>query len=742
MSSRAQRLEHLRSLGLSPYQARLYLNLLEQGEASAGQLAKRAGIPRGRIYEILRVMEARGLVNFSPEKPTKFSAVPAAELLERHESELRKSAEDMLRDRKRIESMFQPARGEEREQPPRFHVVRGRRQVASRFRALAREAVKSVEIQLSAEAPADARPTVAGAVTEAFARRVDLRMVSCFDDSVPAELARLAEKVPGRLRMLHAPHSLNLLVADRRSLLLWNARTRAGDEAGDDEIGILTDDEPTVRSFRELLEERWASAGDPAVVLERLRAGAPVEGFVLIRSSEEALARYQVAVKGAKADVFDLTSSARLAQLAREPAGVFSFPLRAAVWDLVHITPENAVALERFSPKAKVSHLPTDFGLRFSVVDGRETFIFSPVHGAEDAGRAYADTLYSDNPEVAKVYRAVFEHLWSQSIPVEEWRKTGGPRREFVVIRSGAEAQRQFRARVEDATSEVLDLTSGPMLARIRPRALTKMRVKPGVRCRDLAYVDPGNLENIANFLWPGELRHTPGDLGLRFTVVDGRHVFVFPPVAAGEEGDDPYAGTVYCDDPEVASTYRNIFDHLWAQSIPFEARAQQIHGGELPQETRVVVDRERALETLRAALESSKVEILSMSTGDALLWRIKNLDWLDRNFGRVPRRMILQATGKGHPVMGRLTKLRNLEVRTMDHDIGLRMAVVDRRTVLLVPQGKGSESALSAEGWKGHGGMIVSNDPAFAEVYARLFRELWDSAREPDPAKPGYRIR
>ncbi|HLF06908.1 MAG TPA: helix-turn-helix domain-containing protein [Thermoplasmata archaeon] len=733
MSSRAQRLEHLRSFGLSPYQARLYLNLLEQGEGSAGQLAKRAGIPRGRIYEILRVMESRGLVNVSPEKPTRFSAMPADEMLERHSQQLRKEADEIARDRITIETMFRPERTEANEPPPRFHVVRGRRQVASRFRTLARGAVKSVEMQLSAEAPAEVRQTVANAVTEAFARRVGLRMVSCFDETVPVVLQVLAKKVPGRLRLIHAPQALNLLVADRRSLLLWNARQRGGDPAGEEEIAIMTDDESTVRSFHELFDERWASAGDPGVVIERLRAGAPLEGFKLLRSSGEAFDRYQESLQRARRTVLDFTSAARLAQLAAGSPQVVDKPSGPALRDLVHVSADAIAGLKQFHPRAIIRHLPLDFGLRFTVVDQRECFIFSPLSTGDDARSPYADTLYSDNPEVAKVYQAVFEHLWAQSVPVQERLRElasgEGPPREFVLLRSSEEALAKYREAVRAAEVDVLDLTSAARLGQLATLDSPVFNFPVTVGLYDLVHLTNENAEALRRFSPRAQVRHVPTDFGLRFSVLDSRETFLFPPVTPGDPPEKAYAGTLCSDNPEVAKVYRAVFEHLWTQSVSVEARLFQIQGGEPPEETRVIADREQALATLRSALESSKVEILSMSTGDALLWRIENFPWVGPNLAILRRRVILQATGKEHPVLDRLAGSENLEVRTMEHDIGLRMAVVDGRTVLLVPQGKGSESAFSVEGWKGHGGMIVSNDPAFTEVYARLFRGLWESA-------------
>jgi sugar-specific transcriptional regulator TrmB len=54
--------ETLEAAGLSPYQADAYVALLSLGSASAGDLAEASGVPRPRIYDVLRDLEARGYV--------------------------------------------------------------------------------------------------------------------------------------------------------------------------------------------------------------------------------------------------------------------------------------------------------------------------------------------------------------------------------------------------------------------------------------------------------------------------------------------------------------------------------------------------------------------------------------------------------------------------------------------------------------------------------------------------------
>lgn len=65
----------LRKLGLNKYEADAYLALVKLGSASAFNISKASGVPFGRIYDSLNVLEIKGLVEVVPTKPKKYKAV-------------------------------------------------------------------------------------------------------------------------------------------------------------------------------------------------------------------------------------------------------------------------------------------------------------------------------------------------------------------------------------------------------------------------------------------------------------------------------------------------------------------------------------------------------------------------------------------------------------------------------------------------------------------------------------------
>jgi sugar-specific transcriptional regulator TrmB len=65
----------LRKLGLNRYESKAYLALVSSGVSTAGKLAEKSGIPRAKIYEVLRSLERQGFCVSTNTRPSKFKPV-------------------------------------------------------------------------------------------------------------------------------------------------------------------------------------------------------------------------------------------------------------------------------------------------------------------------------------------------------------------------------------------------------------------------------------------------------------------------------------------------------------------------------------------------------------------------------------------------------------------------------------------------------------------------------------------
>jgi HTH-type transcriptional regulator, sugar sensing transcriptional regulator len=71
--------DRLVRLGLTQYEARAYLALIRRDGSTPAEVAKVAGVPRQRIYDVIDSLAAKGLVSERPGRAAKFAATPPAE---------------------------------------------------------------------------------------------------------------------------------------------------------------------------------------------------------------------------------------------------------------------------------------------------------------------------------------------------------------------------------------------------------------------------------------------------------------------------------------------------------------------------------------------------------------------------------------------------------------------------------------------------------------------------------------
>lgn len=93
-------IDGLRKLGLTEYEARAYITLVERGTLTANALSKYSEIPYSKIYDVLSRLEKKGWIIIEEEKPKKYKPKPPKEAIKisisKIESELRGVSLDII----------------------------------------------------------------------------------------------------------------------------------------------------------------------------------------------------------------------------------------------------------------------------------------------------------------------------------------------------------------------------------------------------------------------------------------------------------------------------------------------------------------------------------------------------------------------------------------------------------------------------------------------------------------------
>jgi len=198
-------LEQLAALGLTEYEAKVYMALLRENPATGYQLSKNSGVPRSMVYEALGRLEARGAaLKSEEEKATLYRPVPPDLLLDRYEREAR---ERVARLRAELLPLYN------REESGRLWNFSGRREALAYATELIAGAQSELMLVLT-DADLDA---LRGHLEQAHARGVALGVILTGD--APFELGQVVRH-PKRETELHHMVETLIVVRDERESLI------------------------------------------------------------------------------------------------------------------------------------------------------------------------------------------------------------------------------------------------------------------------------------------------------------------------------------------------------------------------------------------------------------------------------------------------------------------------------------------------------------------------------------------
>lgn len=253
MRMTVDRLSLLLEYGLSEYQARVYLALLEFPSLPAGALAKAAQVPRNRLYEVLEELQGLGLVEIILGETRSYRAHPLTVYLDRSVAELKERMDRIEGQKSYLAAAFQPPALAES-----GDLEAGQTRVLLTRRAVAREIDRIVD---------GAKESLVAVGSEGGWERI-LHHLSRFAEGKPTVnleiflpagaastggIERLGEAGVAATRWLHTPLRTLAFVADGKEMILIHpipddARARAGRD-----FGLLTTNPAFVRDHVSLV---------------------------------------------------------------------------------------------------------------------------------------------------------------------------------------------------------------------------------------------------------------------------------------------------------------------------------------------------------------------------------------------------------------------------------------------------------------------------------------------------------
>jgi sugar-specific transcriptional regulator TrmB len=224
----------LQQLGLKEYEAKCFVALSRMEKATAKDISEITDVPRTRVYDAIRVLEAQGLVEIQHTNPRQYRAVPLSEATETLRQQYESRVDELEESRRDIE----PAEASDDDEP--VHEVwslSGAQGISSRTLQLLDEAEEEAIVVITAD------ETLRDALIDRLNQTVK-RGINVIVGTVSEDLEKqLQDRVPraksfvSELGWLHeesdGPADVSIgrmMLVDRNTILISSLDERKGTE--------------------------------------------------------------------------------------------------------------------------------------------------------------------------------------------------------------------------------------------------------------------------------------------------------------------------------------------------------------------------------------------------------------------------------------------------------------------------------------------------------------------------------
>jgi two-component system sensor histidine kinase VicK len=298
---------------------------------------------------------------------------------------------------------------------------------------------------------------------------------------------------------------------------------------------------------------------------------------------------------------------------------------------LTKIDEKNVAYCKEIAKTVELRHLEEVKG-NFAVSDSE--FMSSPTSAAFVPG-VIVTIIYSNARSLVEQNRQTFEAFWNRAQPAAERIaeiEEGRPHRQTRIVRGeevvkfvGSFLSRAAASRPEPHAYGVSDLQSTVRASEGQYFEMSRQLFSqnPGFRVRHITNVQKDNLEGVKRLLGIGyEVRHLDGNR-IRFSVSKDEYVEVIHSETPGGTADE----IVWSNDPQIIGQATRMFDALWKQSVPAEARIREIEAGVEASTVDVIRDPEDTKALYFSLVEQAQEEIL-------LIWPTANAFHREEKFG------------------------------------------------------------------------------------------------------------
>jgi sugar-specific transcriptional regulator TrmB len=417
----------LKDIGLTEKETEIYIFLTRHGALKGLDIAKRIKKHKAQVYNILKNLQTKGLVEPSLEFPTRFTAVPFEKVIDLSIKAKRDEAAFIENTKKEIMSYWNDVRQSGLLEPSleKFVVIEGKNKINRKISQMVMETKNQFSAVLTVPGLLNAqRIGLFDPVENPPKSNMQFRFVIDVTEE-DLNLLKVVLKMKhqsrfdfrGRTTNLGMRLSPRMVIRDDEELMLFVTPKFDVSDREQDETCLWTNCKTLVLSFMSVFKDIWQNSSDIEDKIVEIKASKVTPKVFDISDSEEARSTYNRVMGSAKDEVIMVTSAKGLVALAENTNLLKGWVARGVLAKIMApVTHENFKSAQHLSAFGEVRHVSTNY-LETTLVDQQFMLQFkNPLsEQPSEASPVFENLVYATDYEYLKNTKNVLNDLWKDA---------------------------------------------------------------------------------------------------------------------------------------------------------------------------------------------------------------------------------------------------------------------------------------------------------------------------------------
>ena len=495
----------LQVLGFSKREIQVYMFLAKSGVQSTSFVAKRLKMERVQAYRTFKKLQEKGFIEATLERPTRFTIVPFATLLETFINAKKSEITNLNEQKEKLMSTWRAISAPASEHPvAKFSVITGKKKIHAKMEKMIEES--EIEILLLTTNLGLIQEDIAGIfdaiITPVQKRKVKCQIVTDVSEDNLMIMERICKSFSAANADIKCRH-LNLdarffprfLIKDKEEAILYAPLGEKTSILKLEDEGLWINDRMFISILKAFFVQMWQSAVDVVKRIEELKSGIPVGETVVIKDPDAAWTKLTQVLESAKNDIVFITSSRSInSLLENDPFNKYCKEgVKCRI--MASIDMDNLEEAQKLAVRYEIKHVPISY-MTMMVVDNEHLFMFKKPSLNEmlnGSGFFLADMFYSNDASSIARVSEMLSDIWKRGVEVSEVSSQAGMKLPTVEASTAENVSTVVDVMLEKGVTSILITENQKPLGLITDRDILKEIVEnhkdpQKTRMQDLSY--------------------------------------------------------------------------------------------------------------------------------------------------------------------------------------------------------------------------------------------------------------